>query len=485
MSGAREADRSASACGSSRLCRRPASRPRSATGSSATTRSTRSCAARASTSRSSTTTSPSASSPPTLRDTYAALGVVHQSWRPIPGRFKDYIAMPKPNLYQSLHTTVLGERGQPFEVQIRTREMDLVAEEGIAAHWRYKEGKRGRRRRDRDPNIVWLRQLLEWQKEVKDPRTFLTTLKIDLYPDEVYVFTPKGEVLLVPARRHAARLRLPRPHRPRPPLRRRAGQRQAGAAAHRAAERRHRRDPHQPDAPAQPRLARPRRHLARQEQDPPLAQHPAEGSGAIEIGRRLLEKELRRYKVQPARRRSRAREMRSLPGRGRARRGSTTSTAGSASARSACARCSTRVLGEEQLARRRRSPGRLRQAVDRLLPSGGAGPIAVKGQGDLLASWPSAAARCPARRSSATSPAAAASRCTRSTARTSATCSTTPSARSRSSGRASDRGVYPVTLRIETEDQPGMLARLTEAIAKRETNIRQIEARDGWSPAAG
>jgi len=135
-----------------------------------------------------------------LRDTYAALGVVHQGWRPVPGRFKDYIAMPKPNLYQSLHTSLMSRTGQPFEIQIRTREMDLIAEEGIAAHWRYKEGKGNSRggQKEGDPNILWLRQLLEWQKEIKDPRTFLTTLKIDLYPDEVYVFTPKGDVLSFP-----------------------------------------------------------------------------------------------------------------------------------------------------------------------------------------------------------------------------------------------------------------------------------------------
>ena len=132
----------------------------------------------------------------TTKDTYAALGVVHQNWRPIPGRFKDYIAMPKPNLYQSLHTTVVGERAQPFEVQIRTRKMDLVAEEGIAAHWRYKEGKLEPQESDR--NIAWLRRLLDWQKEVSDPRTFLSSLKIDLYPDEVYVFSPKGEVMAFP-----------------------------------------------------------------------------------------------------------------------------------------------------------------------------------------------------------------------------------------------------------------------------------------------
>src|SRR3954468_11302350 len=132
-----------------------------------------------------------------LKDTYAALGVVHQNWRPIPGRFKDYIAMPKPNLYQSLHTTVVGDQGQPFEVQIRTREMDVIAEEGIAAHWHYKEGK-GEPPRQSAPNILWPRQLLEWQREGEDPGPFLTPLKVDLYPDEVYVFTPKGEVFSFP-----------------------------------------------------------------------------------------------------------------------------------------------------------------------------------------------------------------------------------------------------------------------------------------------
>jgi GTP pyrophosphokinase len=131
-----------------------------------------------------------------VRDTYGSLGVVHQNWRPIPGRFKDYIAMPKPNLYQSLHTTVLGPAGQPFEVQIRTREMDLIAEEGIAAHWRYKEGKLAPA--SEDQKVIWLRQLLELQTEVSDPRRFLSGLKLDLYPDEVYVFSPKGEVLAFP-----------------------------------------------------------------------------------------------------------------------------------------------------------------------------------------------------------------------------------------------------------------------------------------------
>jgi guanosine-3',5'-bis(diphosphate) 3'-pyrophosphohydrolase len=130
------------------------------------------------------------------RDCYAALGLVHQRWRPVPGRIKDYIAMPKPNFYQSLHTTVMSDGAQPFEVQIRTREMDLIAERGIAAHWKYKEG-RLLPHAD-DGRFQWLRQLVDWQSEVSDPRQFLSALKVDLYPDEVYTFTPKGEVFAFP-----------------------------------------------------------------------------------------------------------------------------------------------------------------------------------------------------------------------------------------------------------------------------------------------
>jgi GTP pyrophosphokinase len=133
---------------------------------------------------------------PSVKDCYACLGIIHQMWRPVPGRIKDYIAMPKPNFYQSLHTTVVADKGQPLEVQIRTKEMDLVAEQGIAAHWKYKEG-RSRPSND-DANFLWLRQLVEWQHEIKDPRVFMNSLKIDLYPDEVYTFTPKGDVFAFP-----------------------------------------------------------------------------------------------------------------------------------------------------------------------------------------------------------------------------------------------------------------------------------------------
>src|SRR5256885_2442347 len=127
------------------------------------------------------------------RNCYAALGVVHHIWRPVPGRFKDYIAIPRPNLYQSLHTTLLHS-GQPFEVQIRTQDMHRVAEEGVAAHWKYKVG----RGAQDDQRISWMRQLIEWSQEMQEPSEFLSTLKVDLAPVEVYAFTPKGRVLELP-----------------------------------------------------------------------------------------------------------------------------------------------------------------------------------------------------------------------------------------------------------------------------------------------
>jgi guanosine-3',5'-bis(diphosphate) 3'-pyrophosphohydrolase len=131
-----------------------------------------------------------------VKDCYAALGIIHQTWSPVPGRFKDFIAMPRPNGYQSLHTSVISEHGFPFEVQIRTEEMHRRAEEGIAAHWKYKEGRVGDHRDER--YFQWMRQLLEVQQEVRDPQEFLQNLKIDLYPEEVYIFTPKGEVRSLP-----------------------------------------------------------------------------------------------------------------------------------------------------------------------------------------------------------------------------------------------------------------------------------------------
>ena len=133
----------------------------------------------------------------TVQDCYAVFGLIHSIWRPVPGRIKDFIAMPRPNLYQSLHTTVMGEGGHQFEVQIRTDEMHRIAEEGIAAHWKYKAGGSPVSARD-EQRLAWVRQLVEWQREMTDPNEFLSTLKIDLYPEEVYTFTPKGKVVVLP-----------------------------------------------------------------------------------------------------------------------------------------------------------------------------------------------------------------------------------------------------------------------------------------------
>ena len=132
-----------------------------------------------------------------VKNCYAALGVIHNEWHPIPGRIKDFIAIPRPNLYQSLHTSVMGPGGRHFEVQIRTEEMHRIAEEGIAAHWKYKEGKRGHTAAD-DQRVAWLRQLVEWQRDLRDPGEFMSTLKVDLYPEEVYTFTPRGKVIVLP-----------------------------------------------------------------------------------------------------------------------------------------------------------------------------------------------------------------------------------------------------------------------------------------------
>jgi GTP diphosphokinase / guanosine-3',5'-bis(diphosphate) 3'-diphosphatase len=131
-----------------------------------------------------------------VRSCYTILGILHNIWKPVPGRIKDYIAIPRPNLYQSLHTSVVGRNGQPFEIQIRTQEMHRIAEEGIAAHWKYKEGKLGAV--EGEEQFRWLRQLIESQRDISDPREFLSNLKVDLYPDEVYCFTPKGEVITLP-----------------------------------------------------------------------------------------------------------------------------------------------------------------------------------------------------------------------------------------------------------------------------------------------
>ncbi|GAI42390.1 unnamed protein product, partial [marine sediment metagenome] len=132
-----------------------------------------------------------------IKSCYAVLGIIHSLWKPVPGRFKDFIANPRFNMYQSLHTTVIGINGKPMEIQIRTFEMHKFAEYGIAAHYRYKEG-RVKKLSEFDKRVAWIRQILDWQKELKDPRDYMESLKLDLFEEEVFVFTPKGKVVNLP-----------------------------------------------------------------------------------------------------------------------------------------------------------------------------------------------------------------------------------------------------------------------------------------------
>ena len=145
-----------------------------------------------------------------VKSCYAVLGIIHSLWRPVPGRFKDFIANPKFNMYQSLHTTVIGLKGKPLEVQIRTFEMHKVAEYGIAAHYKYKE--EGLKLSEFDKRVAWIRQLLDWQKELKDPHEYMESLKLDLFEEEVFVFTPKGRVINLPTRGNPYRFCICHPH---------------------------------------------------------------------------------------------------------------------------------------------------------------------------------------------------------------------------------------------------------------------------------
>ena len=406
-----------------------------------------------------------------IKDTYAALGVVHQAWRPIPGRFKDYIAMAKPNLYQSLHTTVLGPGGQPFEVQIRTREMDLIAEEGIAAHWRYKEGRAEPATVDR--NIVWLRQLLEWQKEIHDPRAFLNALKIDLYPDEVYVFTPKGEVLAFPREAtpldFAYRIHTDLGHHC-------VGARINGRLVPLRTELR--------TGDIVEILTNPSRQPSRDwlnlvttSRAKSKIRHwlnVQQTQQAVALGQRMLEKELRRYKLNPKRLYEGKPITEMLVAEGLARVEDLFARIGYG--KLAVRQVLARVLSEEQLSTEPTEPGRLRRALDKILPSTSAGPIVVSGAGDLLAVLAKCCKPLPGEE--------IVGYITRGRGISvhSVDCPNVrnllynPERQIEVAWAKRAEGVYTVGLLIETEDQPGMLAKLTEAIARLDTNIREIDA---------
>ncbi len=406
-----------------------------------------------------------------VKDTYAALGVVHQVWRPIPGRFKDYIAMPKPNLYQSLHTTVLGRGGQPFEVQIRTQAMDLLAEEGVAAHWRYKGGQL-----DTDGNdvsIVWLRQLLEWQQEVPDPRTFLSALKIDLYPDEVYVFTPKGDVLSFPRGAtpldFAYRIHTELGHHC-------SGARVNGRLVPLRTELNNgdiveittnpNREPSRDwlNIVATTRARSKIRQWINAEQK----------KRAIEIGRTMLTSELRRYRVSP-RRVFDSKEMADfVAAEGYGSVDELFSRLGFG--RGSVKPVLRAVLPPERLRRRDQGPGRLRQAVNRVLPRDQA-RLVVKGENDMLAFFAGCCSPLPGEEIIGFVTRG------RGVSVHSVDCPNVrnllyhPEREIRVEWARRNDAMFAVTLVIETRDRPGVLARVTEAIAKQGSNIRHIESR--------
>ncbi len=403
-----------------------------------------------------------------LKDCYAAFGVVHQNWRPIPGRFKDYVAMPKPNLYQSLHTTVIGEKGQPFEVQIRTREMDLIAEEGIAAHWQYKTGGSAD---SEDQNILWLRQLLEWQKEVKDPREFLSALKIDLYPDEVYVFSPKGDVYSFP--RGATPLDFA--YRIHTEL----GHRCSGARVNgklvplktplsngdmveimTGAGRKPSRD--WLNLVATSRARSKIRHWLNTEQK----------REAQAIGRRLLERELKKLRRSP-RRVFETQQVRDyLEAEGLSRIEDLFQRVGYG--KIPAKRALRRILGEDAMETKPPEVGPFRRAVESLIP--GRGPVTVKGASDLMASLAKCCDPVPGE------PLVGYITRGRGISVHSEVCPNIknlnfdPDRLIEVDWARQVEKVYPVSLSIETEDQAGMLAKLTEVIAKESSNIRQFEA---------
>jgi guanosine-3',5'-bis(diphosphate) 3'-pyrophosphohydrolase len=366
---------------------------------------------------------------------------------------------------------MVGEEGQPFEVQIRTREMDLVAEEGIAAHWHYKEGRDVPRRSD--PNIVWLRQLLEWQQEVQDPRTFLTTLKVDLYPDEVYVFTPKGDVFSFP--RGATTLDFAyRVHTD-------IGHRCSGARVNgklvplrtpltngdmievvTSGNRNPSRDwlSFVTTSRAKSKI---RQWLNTQQKQ-----------RALEVGRRMIEKELRKYGIPVKRLLEHAQLATYLQEEGVSKLEDLYSRIGFGKVEAR--HVLSRVLGDERLREVAAKPGKIRQAVNKILPFGSPTPISVKGEGDMLAFLAKCCSPLPGEEIVGYVTRG------RGVSVHSVDC---PNVRNllynpeREIEVAWDRqkdSTHQVSLLLETENQPGMLARLTEAITKAGSNITQIEA---------
>jgi GTP pyrophosphokinase len=407
------------------------------------------------------------------RDCYAALGLVHQLWRPVPGRIKDYIAMPKPNFYQSLHTTVVGEAAQTFEVQIRTREMDLIAERGIAAHWKYKEGRLGPHADD--ARFQWLRQLVDWQSEVSDPRQFLSSLKIDLYPDEVYTFTPKGEVFAFPRGAtpvdFAYRVHTDVGHRcvgarvngKLVPLRTalKSGDIVEIVTA-----------PNQ--VPSRDWLSFVATSRARHKIRHFI--HTQEKGEAVELGRRLLEREVKKYKKTVKKLEQQGTMERELPHWGFSRPEDLYAAIGygKISPRNAL----ERFVPAEELARA--EPPRPETAVSRvvrkILPFG-APDIVVVGHNDLLASLAKCCNPVPGERIIGYITRG------RGVSVHSENCPNVrnllydPERQIDVAWAGEKKASYAIELEVLSDDRPGLLADLTQAIAGEGSNIRRIEAR--------
>ena len=411
------------------------------------------------------------------RDCYAALGLVHQLWRPVPGRIKDYIAMPKPNFYQSLHTTVMSDAAQPFEVQIRTREMDLIAERGIAAHWKYKEGKLGPHADD--ARFQWLRQLVEWQKEVSDPRQFLSSLKVDLYPDEVYSFTPKGEVFAFPrgatAVDFAYRVHTDVGHRcvgaringKLVPLRTQVSSGDIVEILTAPTQ-----------TPSRDWLSFVATSRARHKIRHFI--HTQENLQAVELGRRLLEKELKKYKRTVKKLDQQGLLQKELAQWGFSRPEDLYAAIGygKLAAKSAV----ERFVPPEELARSEPPPreSAVGRVVRKILPFGSP-DIVVVGHNDLLASLAKCCGPVPGERIVGYITRGRGVSVHSESCPNVANLLYDPERRIQVAWAGEKKTTYAIELEVVSDDRPGLLADLTQAIAGEGSNIRRIEARSDES----
>jgi guanosine-3',5'-bis(diphosphate) 3'-pyrophosphohydrolase len=412
----------------------------------------------------------------TIPDCYTVLGIVHQAWRPVPGRIKDYIAMPKRNFYQSLHTTLVPEGAPPFELQIRTREMDLIAENGIAAHWKYKEGG-ARASRAHEAHVGLLRQILETTRDVSDPREFLSSLRIDLYPDEVYIFSPKGAVYAFPRGAtsvdFAYRVHTDVGHHC-------TGARVNGRLVPLKTPLENGDIVEILTAPA----AQPTRDwlafalTSRARNKIRAFIHTAEKERSVEIGRRLLDRELKKWKKSLPRLLE-ARAFEPLLGDfgvGKVDDLIADVGFGKVTPRAVVAKLLPEAGGEAQAPQQSRVAA-IGNAMRRVLPFGAAPGIRVKGENDLLATLAKCCQPVPGEEIVGYVTRG------RGVSVHSVNCTNVrnllfdPSREIAVQWEAAKDSSVTVDLEIRTEDRQGMLARITQLLSAANSNIRSIEAR--------